>query len=41
MGRFIELLAHERDGKSIPSGHFRRMSLDMIPKARMRAFDNL
>jgi ferritin-like protein len=32
---FIELLAHERDGKSIPSGHFRRAKR---PIARIAAF---
>jgi len=37
---FIELLAHERDGKSIPSGHFRRGELGEAPYSKNRGFYN-
>jgi ferritin-like protein len=37
---FIELLAHERDGKSIPSGHFRRGEPGEAPYSKNRAFYN-
>jgi Ferritin-like domain len=33
---FIELLAHERDGKSIPSGHFRRGEPGEAPYSKNR-----
>ena len=33
---FIELLAHERDGKSIPSGHFRRGTPGDAPYSKNR-----
>jgi ferritin-like protein len=35
---FIELLAHERDGKSIPSGHFRRGEPGEAPYSKNRPF---
>lgn len=35
---FIELLAHERDGKSIPSGHFRRGAPGDAPYSKNRQF---
>src|SRR5260370_1108025 len=35
---FIELLAHERDGKSIPSGHFRRGEPGEAPYSKNRRF---
>ena len=37
---FIELLAHERDGKSIPSGHFRRGEPGDAPYSKNRPFYN-
>src|SRR3981081_3095878 len=37
---FIELLAHERDGKSVPSGHFRRGEPAQPPNAKTPAFTN-
>jgi ferritin-like protein len=37
---FIELLAHERDGKSIPSGHFRRGEPGEAPYSKNRGFYN-
>src|SRR5947208_949092 len=37
---FIELLAHERDGKSIPSGHFRRGEPGHAPYSKNAAFYN-
>ena len=37
---FIELLAHERDGKSIPSGHFRRGEPGEAPYSKNRQFYN-
>jgi ferritin-like protein len=37
---FIELLAHERDGKSIPSGHFRRGEPGEAPYSKNRRFYN-
>ena len=37
---FIELLAHERDGKSIPSGHFRRGTPGDAPYSKNRGFYN-
>jgi hypothetical protein len=36
----IELLAHERDGKSVPSGHFRRGEPGEAPYSKNRAFYN-
>jgi ferritin-like protein len=35
---FIELLAHERDGKSIPSGHFRRGEPGHAPYSKNASF---
>jgi ferritin-like protein len=35
---FIELLAHERDGKTIPSGHFRRGEPGEAPYSKNRPF---
>jgi hypothetical protein len=37
---FIELLAHERDGKTIPSGHFRRGEPGEAPYSKNRGFYN-
>lgn len=37
---FIELLAHERDGKSIPSGHFRRGTPGEAPYSKNVHFYN-
>src|SRR6266498_1687444 len=37
---FIELLAHERDGKSVPSGHFRRGTPGDAPYSKNRGFYN-
>ena len=37
---FIELLAHERDGKSVPSGHFRRGTPGEAPYSKNRGFYN-
>jgi ferritin-like protein len=37
---FIELLAHERDGKSIPSGHFRRGEPGAAPYSKNAQFYN-
>jgi ferritin-like protein len=37
---FIELLAHERDGKSIPSGHFRRGEPGHAPYSKNASFYN-
>src|ERR1017187_2577625 len=37
---FIELLAHERDGKSVPSGHFRRGEPGEAPYSKNRGFYN-
>jgi ferritin-like protein len=37
---FIELLAHERDGKSIPSGHFRRGTPGEAPYSKNAHFYN-
>jgi ferritin-like protein len=37
---FIELLAHERDGKSVPSGHFRRGEPGWAPYSKNRGFYN-
>jgi ferritin-like protein len=37
---FIELLAHERDGKTIPSGHFRRGEPGEAPYSKNRRFYN-
>ena len=37
---FIELLAHERDGKSVPSGHFRRGEPGEAPYSKNRQFYN-
>ena len=37
---FIELLAFERDGKSIPSGHFRRGTPGDAPYSKNRGFYN-
>jgi ferritin-like protein len=37
---FIELLAHKRDGKSIPSGHFRRGEPGEAPYSKNRRFYN-
>src|SRR5207248_11597703 len=36
----VELLAHERDGKSIPSGHFRRGTPGDAPYSKNRGFYN-
>ena len=35
---FIELLAHQRDGKSIPSGHFRRGEPGHAPYSKNAGF---
>ena len=40
MTLFIELLAHERDGKSIPSGHFRRGEPGHAPYSKNAGFYN-
>jgi len=37
---FIQLLAKERDGKSIPSGHFRRGEPGHAPYSKNRGFYN-
>jgi ferritin-like protein len=37
---FMELLAHERDGKSVPSGHFRRGEPGEAPYSKNRGFYN-
>jgi ferritin-like protein len=37
---FIELLAHERDGKSVPSGHFSRGEPGEAPYSKNRGFYN-
>jgi hypothetical protein len=37
---FIELLAHKRDGKSIPSGHFRRGEPGHAPYSKNAGFYN-
>ncbi len=37
---FIELLAFERDGKSVPSGHFRRGEPGEAPYSKNRGFYN-
>jgi hypothetical protein len=37
---FIELLAHERDGKTIPSGHFRRGTPGEAPYSKNAGFSN-
>jgi ferritin-like protein len=37
---FIELLAHERDGKIIPSGHFRRGTPGEAPYSKNSHFYN-
>jgi len=37
---FIELLAHERHGKTIPSGHFRRGEPGEAPYSKNRGFYN-
>ena len=37
---FIELLAHERDGKSVPSGHFRRGEPGHAPYSKNASFYN-
>ncbi len=37
---FIELLAFERDKKSIPSGHFRRGEPGEVPYSKNRGFYN-
>jgi ferritin-like protein len=37
---FIELLAHERDGKTIPSGHFRRGEPGHAPYSKNAKFYN-
>ena len=37
---FIELLAHERDGKTVPSGHFRRGEPGHAPYSKNASFYN-
>jgi hypothetical protein len=37
---FIELFSTERDGKSVPSGHFRRGEPGEAPYSKNRAFYN-
>jgi hypothetical protein len=37
---FLELLAHERDGKTIPSGHFRRGEPGHAPFGKNAKFYN-
>ncbi|MGZ4732322.1 MAG: hypothetical protein ACXVZH_09280 [Terriglobales bacterium] len=37
---FIELLAHERDGKIVPSGHFRRGDPGHAPYSKNAGFYN-
>lgn len=37
---FMELLAHERDGRSLPSGHFRRGTPGDAPYSKNRQFYN-
>jgi ferritin-like protein len=37
---FIGHLAHERDGKSLPSGHFRRGTAVEAPYSKNRGFYN-